>query len=370
MTLKKRGYYWVTDLNRPGRRRDKNRVFINTNQTNRGLALAVESQMRLGLRDARRGTIPKHKRGKTGRRNPLKFGEAVDRYIQTVMLAGITSFEQGVPETVANEMYRTEKLVKYFGYTTAVSKVAKWKAIAEFNREMLKTMAKASANRLLSMLRAVLNKCYEWGDLGQPAYVRLNKTRSQREYVLLPKEEQKLIRACDPGMADLVVFLLDTGARLSEALSLTWRHVNLRRKRPTVTFTRTKTRYDRAVPLPKRAATMMRRRHAAHSESDDLVFSEPADRMINNKYGQFYCNEGDWIPLPSAYPRFIMARKTAGLSQVRFHDLRHTYATKLVQGGVPLFEVGKLLGHRTLKMTMRYSHHAVGNLDSAVAVLD
>lgn len=367
MTLTKRGHYWVTDLNTGGH----DRIGINTNQTNRGLALAVESQIRTALRDARRGAHPrKSKSAKAGRPIALCFGEAMDRYIQTVMLAGVTSFEQGVPETVVNEMYRTEQLVKHFGWSTPVSKVAKWKAIAEFNREMLKAVSKQTANRQLSMLRAILNKCYEWGELGQPAYVRLNKTRSQQQYILLPKEERKLIKACDSGVADLVIFLLDTGARLSEAQRLTWRHVNLKRKRPAVTFTRTKTRYDRTVPLPKRAADMMRRRHAQHSDPDDLVFSEPSDRVVTNKYGQFYCNEGDWISLPSAYARFIMARKAAGLNSVRFHDLRHTYATKLVQRGVPLYEVSKLLGHRTLKMTMRYSHYAVGNLDQAVAVLD
>jgi len=368
MTLKRRGYYWVTDLNLPGGRPGK---MINTHQTSRGLALAVESQMRSALRDARRGAHPrKSKSAKAGRRIALTFGEAMDRYIQIVMLAGVTSFENGVPQSVADEMHRTDKLVKYFGYRTVVSKVAKWKSIAEFNRAMLKTMSKSSANRLLSMLRAILNKCYEWGDLDHPAYVRLNKTKSQREYILLPKEEKKLIEAADPGMADLIIFLLDTGARSTEAQRLTWRHVDLKRKRPTVTFTETKSRHDRTIPLPKRAADMMRRRRAEHSDPNDLVFSELSSREIRTKYGGFYCNKGDRIPLSAAYTRFIMARRLAGLNQVRFHDLRHTYATKLVQRGVALYEVSKLMGHRTLQMTMRYSHHAVGNLESAVAVLD
>src|SRR5262245_27956238 len=126
MALTRRGYYWMTDLNRPSQTARP----ISTNQTHRGLALAVESQMRTALRDARRANHPRiSKSAKAGRRNPLRFGEAVDRYIQTVMLAGVTSFENGVPDNVANEMYRTEALVKHFGFTTPVSKVAQWKSV-------------------------------------------------------------------------------------------------------------------------------------------------------------------------------------------------------------------------------------------------
>jgi len=367
MTLTRRGYYWMTDLTRPS-----HSAPINTNQTHRGLALAVESQMRTALRDSRRAARPRtSKSAKAGRRVALRFGEAVDRYIQTVMLAGVTSFENGVPENVANEMYRTEALVKYFGFTTPVSKVAQWQSVAGFNREMLKRISKPSANRLLSMLRAILNKAYEWGELGQPAYVRMNKTKSLRNYFLLPKEEKKLIAACPPAIANFVIFLLDTGARLTEAQQLIWRHVDLNRKpRAVVTFVHTKNGDFRTVPLPRRAVEMLQRLHATHSDPDELVFSELAYRKITDKYGRLFCEKGERIPLSALHARYIIARGVVGLNQVRLHDLRHTYASKLVQRGVPLYEVAKLMGHRRIEMTMRYAHLAVGNLDNAVSVLD
>jgi site-specific recombinase XerD len=54
---------------------------------------------------------------------------------------------------------------------------------------------------------------------------------------------------------------------------------------------------------------------------------------------------------------FYSARKKADLADVRFHDLRHTFATRLVQAGIDLYVVKELLGHKTISMTMRYAHH-------------
>lgn len=367
MALRRRGFFWLTDLSRPGRGRP-----INTNQTHRGLALAVESQMRSALREGRRAAAAKGaKRRKSKRRNPLRFGEAVDRYIQTVMLSGTKTFEDGIPGNVANELYRTERLIQHFGFTTPVSKVASWKAVSAFNREMLKSLSKSSANRLLTMLRAILNKAYESGDLGAPAYVRLNRTKSQRNHFLTPSEERKLVQACPIQIRSFVIFLLDTGARLTEAQWLTWRHVDLKRKpRPIVIFANTKNGDSRSVPLPKRAAEVLRKMHAKHSRVDELVFSELASRKITDKYGNPFCKKGDRIPLSAIGPKFREARRKVGLDDVRIHDLRHTYASKLVGAGVPIFEVAKLMGHRRVEMTMRYAHLATGGLDKAVAVLD
>ncbi len=67
---------------------------------------------------------------------------------------------------------------------------------------------------------------------------------------------------------------------------------------------------------------------------------------------------------------FYAARETAKLTDVRFHDLRHTFATRLVQSGIDLYVVKELLGHKTITMTMRYAHHFPESLRHGVEVLD
>ncbi len=67
---------------------------------------------------------------------------------------------------------------------------------------------------------------------------------------------------------------------------------------------------------------------------------------------------------------FQAACTRAKIADFRVHDLRHTFASWLVQGGVPLLEVAKLLGHSTIEMTERYAHLAPENLRAAVGVLD
>jgi integrase len=67
---------------------------------------------------------------------------------------------------------------------------------------------------------------------------------------------------------------------------------------------------------------------------------------------------------------FGAACRRAGLTDVTFHDLRHTFASRLVMAGVDLPTVQALMGHKTIAMTMRYTHLAPGHKRTAIAVLD
>jgi len=67
---------------------------------------------------------------------------------------------------------------------------------------------------------------------------------------------------------------------------------------------------------------------------------------------------------------FNRARERAGLADLRFHDLRHTFASRLVQAGIPLYEVMHLTGHKSFEMVQRYSHLAPDYADRAIQVLN
>jgi site-specific recombinase XerD len=68
--------------------------------------------------------------------------------------------------------------------------------------------------------------------------------------------------------------------------------------------------------------------------------------------------------------RFYWAQQKAGIPHVRFHDLRHTFVTRLIQSGVDLYKVAKLLGHRDIRTTQRYAHHYPESLRDGVEALD
>jgi integrase len=125
-------------------------------------------------------------------------------------------------------------------------------------------------------------------------------------------------------------------------------------KRRTATLLVTKNKERRTIPLNQ---TLI-----------DLLSSKGRVRNISGYV--FVTQAGTRIDARNLLRAFYSARKTARLEDVRFHDLRHTFATRLVQAGVDLYKVKELLGHKTISMTMRYAHHYPESLRSSVEVLD
>jgi len=146
-------------------------------------------------------------------------------------------------------------------------------------------------------------------------------------------ERAALLTACkastSPDLYPFVLFALTTGARKGEIATLEWRHVDLKRRWATIN--RTKNGEPRGVPLTTTLCALLAMRPRNHAR----VF--PVD-------------------ITKAWHTAI-AR--AGIVDFRFHDLRHTCGSAMVQAGANLAEVATLLGHKNLQMTLRYSH--VGN---------
>lgn len=169
---------------------------------------------------------------------------------------------------------------------------------------------------------------------------------------------EQLLAASPAYLRDLLIFLLGTGARLREATYLTWRDVDLdRNPRAIVRFVETKGGQPRGVPLPNHVRDLLRRLRDTAPVGEDRVFLHVR-------------RNGTRVPYDSPKDAFRATRKRAGLPNVRIHDLRHTYASRLVQRGVSLYEVQRLLGHTTPALTQRYASLAPDNLERAVSVLD
>lgn len=206
----------------------------------------------------------------------------------------------------------------------------------------------ATINRKMAALSKLLRKAYKMGDVHSLPEFKRQKERAGRIRFLEPDEEARLFHAIasrNELYARFCIFLVDTGARLGEGIGLRW--TDIRKGR--VTFWITKSGRSRSVPLTTRA-------QAAIKASD------------RSKRGPF-----DGIDQGQFRAEWNKAKESIGLGaddDVVPHVLRHTCASRLVQGGVDLRRVQTWLGHQTLQMTMRYAHLASHDLDMCVPILE
>jgi integrase len=175
---------------------------------------------------------------------------------------------------------------------------------------------------------------------------------------LTDAEEKKLIEASSDKLnghlTDIIIIALNTGMSQEEILKLQWQKVDLFRR--TITTTRKKTDKTRTIPIN---ATIM-----------ELLKQRIKVRPINGSDYVFFNSTGNMIDAGKLKKAFIKAVKDADIADFRFHDLRHTFATRLVQKGVDLYKVAKLLGHKDISTTQRYAHHYPESLRDGVEILD
>ena len=212
----------------------------------------------------------------------------------------------------------------------------------------------ATINRELAAMKKAFNlalKEWEWVRGNPVTKVSMEQENNKRDRWLREEEENTLLESCPGWLRDLVVFALNTGMRLSEILELKWSEVDL--SRMTVTVLKSKNGEKRTIPLNLRVIDMLQEKF--NTRGTDLVFPSQAGTMLDK------CN------VDRAFRSAVGAAK---IVDFRFHDLRHTFATRLVQAGKDLYKVQRLLGHKTPAMTQRYAHHYPESLRDAVAVLD
>ena len=181
---------------------------------------------------------------------------------------------------------------------------------------------------------------------GIDARNRANEWRIERGYELLPE----LVGYFD-HITPMVLLSLNTGLRQGELFSLAWENVDLRLKTITVLASHSKGNTTRTVPLNTEALSVLTT--IKPEGAAGLVFKSPVTG------GRFNNVKKAWAEIT----------KAAKLDTLRWHDLRHDFASQLVMLGVPLYTVQKLLGHANARMTQRYAKLAPDTLADAVNVL-
>jgi integrase len=167
---------------------------------------------------------------------------------------------------------------------------------------------------------------------------------------LSPGEENALraaIRERYPVHELELDFALNTGLRQGSQYQLTWNMVDWEAR--VLNIPRTKNDESIHLPLNDGALMVLRKLKACPSAADRVFISQETGKPLN-------CPK-HW---------FTDAVRLAGIADFHWHDLRHTFATRLRQKGVALEDIADLLGHKTLTMTKRYAHISIDRLHRAV----
>lgn len=219
--------------------------------------------------------------------------------------------------------------------------------------EQRETHAAGSCNRLLILLRYMFNLALKWETPGVksnptagfdllPNHNTMDRFLSHDEAIALSDE---LGRSQNPMLQYIVPMLILTGARKREVLDARWEDFDLERNAwhiPT-----TKSGRPRHVPLSTTVVSLLKQ--VPHVQGCPWPFANPKTAK----------------PYVSIFASWDTARINAGLAEVRIHDLRHTYASFLVNAGRTLYEVQKILGHTQVRTTQRYAHLSQDTLVAA-----
>ncbi len=314
-------------------------------------AKALEQRLRREIQD----------RIAAGKLPTIPFGDAIDRYFETVLAP------RGRDKVRAKDIYVLAKLRARFGEGTPLDTITS-ADIARYRDELVTKhkLAPSTANREISYMRAIINRAAnDWNISTAPFRVKMFREPPGRVRWLTPDEEKRLLDECSSHLRPIVTFLMDTGCRKDEALNLTWRDVTFEKGRARIRIEadRTKNATATAKAVPNRTTRLLRRLYKERPKGEERVFLF----VPKTKKGGV---PRPARPLGNIQIGFKAACRRAKIEDLNVHDLRHHYASRLVQRGVAIQRVQRLLGHKSMRMTERYAHLAPSDLDDAVAVLD
>jgi len=203
----------------------------------------------------------------------------------------------------------------------------------------------ATINRELAIMKAAYNLAireWEWCRDNPVCKVSMEKENNQRDRWMADEEEARLMRVTPQWLKEIVIFALNTGMRIGEIL---WEGVSLFRK--TVMVFHSKNGERRTIPINRIVFELLQKKSKIRSNKTDRAF-----------YGRTH------TPIDENNLRraFRDAIKKAQIENFHFHDLRHTFATRLIQAEIDIYKVQRLLGHKSPIMAQCYAHHYPASL--------
>jgi site-specific recombinase XerD len=226
----------------------------------------------------------------------------------------------------------------------------------DIERRLETLSEKGRAPATFNHYRALLNLCYSLGM--RNGKVKVNPVRgvpkktenNERTRHASPEEEKAIraeIREACPEHEPELDLALHTGMRRAEQYKLRWDNIDLNRGMITIPLSK----HGKKRHIPVNSVALGALMDLARLRKKASPFVVPGRAKVRKK------DQREW---------FEDAVEAAGVKDFKWHDLRHTFASRLVMAGVDLRTVQELMGHRTIAMTVRYSHLATSHLNEAI----
>lgn len=339
--------FWMVDVNyeHPDGRVTRVRK-VSPVQTKRG-AEEYERQIRQSILDGTYGREEERSK-KTGR-----FAEFADQFVENYAVA------HNKPSAVkAKQTILDLHLKPVFG-TMPLSQIDVREIDAYKSRKLKEKLQPKTVNTHLAVLGKLLRVAVEWKVLEHAPTIRLLREKKPEFDFLTFEEADQLLAGCDEEpWRTMLLIAMRTGLRPGELRALRWEDVNMKAGVLTVKQSEVngilgtpKDHEQREVPL-----------------SDDALEALKAHRHLRSE--RVFCHDdGRKLTEPECRAPLRRACRRAGLRQIAWYDLRHTFASHLVMRGVPLKVVQELMGHAAIEMTLRYAHLSPESKREAVKVL-
>ncbi|MDA2918043.1 tyrosine-type recombinase/integrase [Desulfobacterota bacterium AH_259_B03_O07] len=329
MGVYKKDNRWYIDYYQPDGKRKRETVTIPGVDP-----IHINRQDALKALSIRKAQIAEGKFEIAQTKEPVLLDKFAERYIEEYSKPNKRSWKRDITSI--------KTLLKFFSGKNLNQinswQIEKYKAIRQKDiSRNKKLIAKATINKELSCLKTMFNKAIDWGfiTVNPVKRVKLFPERPNKLRILSNNEFQTLYKTSSDFLKPILVIALNSGMRRSEILNL--KHDDIDLNQEYLTVRDSKNNESRSIPLNKTLKETIR--PLLKNNNNEYLFGDQIIKQIRRVESEFY-----------------KALRLSGINKCTFHDLRHTFASRLVMAGYDLVTVGELLGHKDIKMTKRYSH--------------
>ena len=305
--------------------------------TSKEQALKLENAFKFNLQQQLCGLAPKQQKN-------VYFSRLKELYIKHAK----TSLKR-----YQNQKYYINNLEKYFdkGKPVNLIKPEKIQGFIEAIRKE-KNLKNSSINRYLEIFSKMFSLAVDNGELPENPIKKVKKLREDNHRIryLTKDEENRLFKSIEvnaPYLKPIVIVALQTGMRKSEIFNMQWENIDINNR--IIYILEAKTEDSREIPI-----------------SDvlyDLLLSLP------RKSPYVFINPKTKTPYIDIKKSWYKVLNNAQIKNFCFHDLRHTFATRMVMADVDFLTLMEILGHKNIKTTMRYAHVVAGKKMEAIKKL-